>query len=324
MSATEATVRPARRVRGRAVAVRVAVAAAQLAAVWVVVFLLTSSLPGDAAEIVLGRDATAEQVATLRAQLGLDRPLLERFTDQLVALAHGDLGSSLVTGRPVAAELGDRIGVTALLAGVAIVVLVPLALAAGTVAGRRPGSGVDRGLTGLLVGLQAVPEFALGLVLVGVFSLQLAWLPATAAGGAFLTPAVLVLPVVVLVANQLGRLARQIRVGVVTTDRAEHVVHLRRLGLAERTVLLRHVLPGAALPSIQQLARIVDSLLGGVVVVEALFAIPGVGSGFVDAVGARDLPVVQGYAILYAATTIGVNLVADLVSARLTPHRDVL
>jgi peptide/nickel transport system permease protein len=308
----------------RPVVARLLVAPAQFAAVSVIVFLLTSSLPGDAAEIVLGRDATAEQVATLRAQLGLDRPLTERFAGWLGGLVRGDLGTSLVSGRPVVDELGDRLGVTALLAAVAVLVLVPLAVAAGTVAGRRPGSGVDRGLTGMLVGLQAVPEFALGLVLVGVFALQLAWLPATAAGGTFLGPAVLVLPILVLVANQLGRLARQIRVGVVATDQAEHVVHLRRLGLEERTVLLRHVLPGAALPSIQQLARIVDSLLGGVVVVEALFAIPGVGSGFVEAVGARDLPVVQGYALLYAATTIGVNLVADLVSARLTPHREVL
>ena len=303
---------------------RALVALAQFAAVSVIVFLLTSSLPGDAAEIVLGRDATAEQIATLRAQLGLDRPLGGRLAEWVGGLVRGDLGTSLVTGRPVLDEVGSRLGVTVLLAAVALAVLVPLALAAGTVAGRRPGSTVDRGLTGLLVGLQAVPEFALGLVLVGVFALQLAWLPATAAGGSFLGPAVLVLPVVVLVANQLGRLARQIRVGVVATDVAEHVVHLRRLGLPERTVLLRHVLPGAALPSIQQLARIVDSLLGGVVVVEALFALPGVGSGFVEAVSARDLPVVQGYALLYAATTIGVNLVADLVSARLTPHREVL
>lgn len=310
--------------RARSAGGRVLVALGQFAAVSVIVFLLTSLLPGDAAEIILGRDATAEQIATLRVQLGLDRPLPDRFAGWLGGLVHGDLGTSLVSGRAVTAELGDRIGITALLAGIALLVLVPLALAVGAVAGRRPGSGVDRGLTGLLVGMQAVPEFALGLVLVGVFALQLGWLPATAAGGTFLGPAVLVLPVAVLVANQLGRLARQIRVGVVATDRAEHVVHLRRLGLPERVVLLRHVLPGAALPSIQQLARIVDSLLGGVVVVEALFAVPGIGSGFVEAVSARDLPLVQGYALLYAATTIGVNLVADLVSARLTPHRETL
>ncbi|MBW0103061.1 ABC transporter permease [Pseudonocardia sp. KRD291] len=308
----------------RAAGARVLVALAQFAAVSVIVFAMTSLLPGDAAEIVLGRDATPEQVATLRTQLGLDRPLPERFADWVGGLLHGDLGRSLVTGQPVAAEVGGRLGQTALLTGLALIMLVPLALGAGVLAGRRPGSPVDRALTGVLVAAQAVPEFALGLVLVAVFSLQLGWLPATAAGGAFTGAEVLVLPVVVLVTNHLGRLARQIRVGVLDTDRAEHVVHLRRLGLPERVVLWRHVLPGAALPSIQQLARIVDSMLGGVVVVEALFALPGVGSGFVDAVSARDLPVVQGYALLYAATTIGVNLVADLVSARLLPHREVL
>ena len=107
-------------------------------------------------------------------------------------------------------------------------------------------------------------------------------------------------------------------------DVSQHVAHLRRLGLGEQAVLLRHVLPGAVVPSVQQLARIVDGLLGGVVIVEALFALPGVGSGFVAAVQARDLPVVQGYAIVFAATTVLVNLVADLVSLRLVPQRSVL
>lgn len=303
----------------RAVAVRTFVALAQFAAVAVLVFALTTLLPGDAAEIVLGRDATADQVATLRARLGGDAPLPDRFLRWVGGLVHGDLGTSLVTGQPVDAELAARLGPTALLTTWTLVVLVPLALGAGVVAGRNPGARVDRVLTGGLVAAQAVPEFALGLVLAGVFAVQLGWLPATAAGGAFTGAAVLVLPVVVLVANQAGRLARQIRVGVLHVDRAEYVGALRRLGLSERVLLWRHVLPGAVLPSVQQLARIVDGLLGGTVVVEALFALPGIGSGFLAAVSARDLPLVQGYALLYAAITIGVNLVADLVSARLAP-----
>jgi peptide/nickel transport system permease protein len=170
---------------------------------------------------------------------------------------------------------------------------------------------------------QAVPDFALGLLLVAALSLQLGWLPATAAGTvglSGLTAAMLVLPVTILVCNQLGRLARQVRIGVAEAEAAEHVAHLRRLGLGERAVLLRHVLPGGVVPSVQQLARTVDGLLGGVLVVETLFALPGVGSGFVAAVRARDLPVVQAYALLFAATTIAVNLVADLVSDRLVPQ----
>lgn len=310
--------------RARRVAGRVAVAFGQLAAASVIVFLMTSLLPGDTADVVLGPDATAEQIATVRVQLGLDRPLPERFADWAGGLLTGDLGKSLVTGQPVTTEMGTRLASTAVLAGLAMAVLVPIALSAGVVAGRRPGSGIDRMLTGGLAAAQAAPEFALGLVLVAVFSLQLGWLPATAGGGSFTGPAVLVLPVVVLAVHQVGRLARQVRIGVVETDRSDHVLHLRRHGLPERVVLWRHVLPGAVLPSIQQLARIVDHLLSGVVVVEALFALPGIGAGFVEAVQSRDLPVVQGYALVYAATTVMINLAADLVSARLVPHREVL
>lgn len=319
---TAALVRPRRRFLPRRLAARVAVAAGQLVAVSVLVFALTTALPGDTAEVVLGQQATPEQVAALRAQLGLDRPVLVRFGEWAVGVLTGDPGRSLVTGVPVAAELAGRLATTATVAGCALAVLVPLALAAGVVAGRRPGSVTDRVLTGLATAAQAVPEFAAGLVLVAVLAVGLGWLPATAGGGSFGGPAVLVLPVVVLAGNQVGRLARQIRVGVVETERAEYVVHLRRLGMGERTLLWRHVLPGAVPPTVQQLARVVDGLLGGVVVVEALFALPGVGAGFVDAVAGRDLPLVQGYALLFATTTVVVNLVADLVSDRLAPHRD--
>jgi peptide/nickel transport system permease protein len=207
-------------------------------------------------------------------------------------------------------------------AGLALAVLVPVALAAGTIAGRHPGSTTDRMITAAATAGQAVPEFALGLVLVAVFAVALGWLPATAGGGSFGGPGVLVLPVVVLAINQVGRLARQIRVGVLETERTDYVVHLRRLGMTERTLLWRHVLPGAIPPAVQQLARVIDGLLGGVVVVEALFALPGVGAGFVNAVEGRDLPLVQGYALLFAATTVTVNLLADLVCDRLSPHRE--
>ncbi|ANY07195.1 ABC transporter permease [Pseudonocardia sp. HH130630-07] len=305
-----------------AVGRRAGAAVVQLAAAAGLVFALTTLLPGDAADIVLGPDATDDQVARLRTDLGLDRPAGVRLAEWAGGLLRGDLGDSLVTGRPVLDELLDRLGTTLLLGGTALLVTVPLAVVLGVAAGRRPGRPVDRVSTGVVAGVQAAPEFALGLLLVGVFSLQLGWFPATAGGGSLLTPSVLVLPVVVLAAAQLGRLSRQVRLGVVQADRSPPVVHLRRLGLPERVVLTRHVLPGAVAPAVQQLARVVDGMLGGVVVVEALFALPGVGAGFVEAVGQRDLPMVQGYALLAAATTIGVNLAADLVTARLAPVRE--
>jgi peptide/nickel transport system permease protein len=305
------------------VVARVGLAVLQLAAVSVAVFALTTFLPGDTAEVVLGPLATPEQIAVLRGQLGLDRPPVERFADWIGGLLHGDLGTSLATGLPVWQDAGARLGLTVLLALLAVIVLVPLAVGVGLHGGRHPGAPADRLITAATTIAQAVPDFALGLLLVAFFALQLGTLPATAAGVvgfSGLTVPMLVLPVAVLVSNQLGRLARQVRIGVVEADAAEHVAHLRRLGLGERDVLLKHVLPGSVVPSVQQLARTVDGLLGGVLVVEALFALPGIGSGFVAAVQTRDLPVVQTYALLFAVTTVGINLVADLASARLVPQ----
>ncbi|MFP5069548.1 ABC transporter permease [Pseudonocardia nantongensis] len=320
---TLARVRPSSPIRRRhPVLRRAGVAAVQLAATSILVFALSTLLPGDTAEIVLGPDATDAQVDRLRIELGLHRPPSERFGEWAAGLVRGNLGSSLVTGRPVVDELGDRLGSTVLLGGLALLVTIPLAVAVGVLAGRRPGRPADRASTGIVAALQAAPEFALGLLLVGVFSLQLGWLPATAGGGSLLTPAVLVLPVLVLVSSQLGRLSRQVRLGVVQADRSPPVEHLRRLGLPESVVLARHVLPGGVAPSLQQLGRIVDGLLGGVVVVEALFALPGLGAGFVEAVQQRDLPLMQGYALLFATTTILVNLAVDLCAARLAPVRE--
>ncbi|WP_245773221.1 ABC transporter permease [Pseudonocardia ammonioxydans] len=302
--------------------VRAVVALAQLAAATVAIFVLTTLLPGGTAEVVLGPDATDEQVRELAARLGTDRPPGVRFAEWAGGAVTGDLGSSLVTGRTVLDEIADRFGSTALLTGLTLLVAVPLAVLAGTVAGRRPGSPADRVSTATVSALQAAPQFALGLLLVALFSLQLGWLPATAGGGALLTPAVLVLPVAVLVASQLGWLSRQVRQGVLQTDRSPHVTHLRRLGLSEPVVLWRHVLPGGVAPSLQQLARITEGTLGGVVVVESLFALPGVGAGVVEAVQSRDLPLVQGYALLAAVVTIMLNLLVDLLTARLTPVRE--
>ncbi|ALE81700.1 ABC transporter permease [Pseudonocardia sp. HH130629-09] len=319
-AAPAASPAPPRR-RRRAAGRRAGVAALQLAAAVTLVFVLTTALPGDAAEIVLGPDATPEQVLRLREELGTGDPPLQRYADWVGGLLTGDLGTSLVTGRPVTGEIAGRLGGTLLLGGLSIAIAVPLAVAVGATAGRRPGGPADRISTAVVSALQAAPQFAVGLLLVGLLSLQLGWFPATAGGGSLLTPQVLVLPVAVLVAAQLGWLSRQVRQGVLQADRAPHVTHLRRLGLPERVVLLRHVLPGGVAPSVQQLARVVEGTLGGVVVVESLFALPGMGAGLVDAVQNRDLPLVQGYVLVAAVVTIAVNLAADVAAARLTPVR---
>ncbi|OXM43251.1 ABC transporter permease [Amycolatopsis alba] len=293
--------------------------------VLVATFAVTALLPGDAASVVLGEQATAEQVATVRGRLGLDQPLLDRFGHWVSGLVTGDLGHSLVTGAPVTDEITRRFAATALLAGVTLLVLVPLALGAGVVCGLREGSRTDRALTAVTVFLHAIPEFVLGLLLVAGFAVHLGLFPATAAGTDPATrPDVLVLPVIVLVSRQLCDVARQVRVGIAEQTAGQVAGHLRLLGLPERTVVLRHLLPAAAAPAVQQLARAVEGLLTGAVIVESLFAITGLGTGFVEAVQNRDIPQVQGYVLVFAGVVVAGNLVADLVSHRLTPRRELV
>ncbi|GAA3523210.1 ABC transporter permease [Amycolatopsis ultiminotia] len=306
---------------------RVALAFAQAFVLLVATFAMTALLPGDAASAVLGERATPEQILVVRHQLGLDEPPGIRFGHWLHGLLTGDLGNSLITGVPVSTELGARLGATAVLALVALLVLVPLAAAVGVGSGLAEGSRLDRALTVVTAVLHAVPEFVLGLVLVAAFAVRARLLPATAAGmtGADLlaAPAVLVLPVVVLVARQLCDLARQIRIGVAEHAHSEVATHLMLLGLRRRTVVLRHVLPGAAAPVVQQLARAIEGLLTGTVIVESLFAVTGLGTGFVEAVQNRDVPVVQGYVLVFAGVVLVGNLLADLATHRLTPHREL-
>ncbi|MEV5129871.1 ABC transporter permease [[Kitasatospora] papulosa] len=306
--------------------IRIATALLQAAFVVVAVFALTSLLPGDSVDAVFGEHGTPEQQRLARAELGLDEPAGTRFVHWITDLCHADLGNSLVTGLPVTDEIGSRFAATAVLAGVALAILVPLALALGILTGLREGSAGDRVLNASALALHAVPEFVLGLLLTAWLSVGLGLFPATAAGlrgTEILTdPAVLILPVGVLVARQLGDLARQVRIGVAAQVTGPVVRHLRLLGLPERTIVLRHVLPGCLAPAVQQLARCVDGLLGGTVIVESLFAVGGLGTGFVESVQDRDIPAVQGYAVLFAATALTVNLLADLAVARLTPQRE--
>lgn len=299
----------------------------QVFAVTVLVFGLTEALPGDAAVAAAGDNPSRETIEQLRDQMGLDRPAAVRYLDWLWGLMHGDLGRSLVAPREVSDVLADSVGPSLVLAGFSLALLVPLALAIGVAAAVRHGRVLDRLLTSITLALYSVPEFAVGLVLVAVFAIKLGWLPATALGVSdelIGHPAVLVLPVLVVVARPVCSLGRLVRAGMIDALAAEYVQHVRRLGLSRPRVLLLHALPSAVTPAVQQLARTVDWLLGGVIVVEAVFVIPGLGTALVDAVSARDLPVIQALAVLFACTTIVVNAVADVVAFRLAPRTEVV
>ncbi|MGW7515011.1 ABC transporter permease [Streptomyces sp. NPDC054796] len=298
----------------------------QTVAVVLLVFALTEALPGDAAVALAGDQPDPARIAAIRESLDLDRPAYERFADWAAGLPHGDLGTSLATGRPVSGYLGEGFGPTLVLAGLTVVLLVPVAVGLGVLAARREGGRVDRLISSLTLGVYAVPEFAFGVLLVVVFALRLGWLPPTAVGyGSDLTadPAVLVLPVVVLLARPVCSLSRLVRAGMIDALASPYVAQARRYGLSAARVRFAHALPNAVAPATQQLARTVDWLLGGVIVVEALFVIPGLGTVLMDAVAARDVPVVQGLAVVFGVVTVVLNLGADLVAHRLAPRAGV-
>ena len=206
-----------------------------------------------------------------------------------------------------------------------LILLLPLSIGLGVAAARRRGRWPDRLITTFTVGLYSVPEFALAVLLVSVFAIGLAWLPPTAVGVPSLLaePAVLVLPLLVLLARPICSIARLVRAGMIEALDSDYVAHIRRAGIAERRVVFAHALPNAIAPATAQIARTADWLLGGVIVVESVFVIPGLGTALVDAVNARDLPVVQGIAAVFGATTVLVNLGADLITFRLAPRMEV-
>ncbi|AXB44051.1 ABC transporter permease [Amycolatopsis albispora] len=310
------------------VAQRLGLALVQLMVLSVLVFALTALLPGDAADVRFDESASPEQVANLRAELGLDRPAVERFFDWAGGVLTGDLGHSLVNGQPVTEIIGGSVGATLVLAVATLAVVVPLAALLGALAGVYEGGRLDRSITSITLVLTAIPDFVLALLLISVLSLQLGWLPATwvgATGEDLLTsPELLVLPVLVLFLRTVCTLSRQVRAGTITSLHAGYVVQARRLGVPRKSLLLRHVLPNAAVPGVQELARVGDNLLGGVLVVEAIFAIPGFATALIDGVEARDVPVVQGLTLVLAVAALLVNLAADLVCNRLVPRTEVL
>lgn len=305
---------------------RLLLGGAQTAAVVLLVFALTEALPGDAAVALAGDQPDPERIAAVRAALHLDRPPHERLLDWSAGLLHGDLGVSLTSGRPVSTYLAAGFGPTLLLAVPTVLLLVPAAVGLGVFAARHEGRPADRIVSAVTLGLYAVPEFALGVLLATVFALRLGWLPPTAVGyGTDLLahPAALVLPVLVLLARPVCSLARLIRAGMTDALASPYVAQALRCGVPGARVRYTHALPNAIAPAAQQLARTVDWLLCGVVVVEALFVIPGLGTVLMNAVAERDVPVVQGLAVVFGVATVLLNLGADLVTHRLAPRRGV-
>ncbi|MGW2408520.1 ABC transporter permease [Streptomyces sp. NPDC001739] len=308
------------------VARRLLLGVAQTVAVVLLVFALTEALPGDAAVALAGDQPDPARVAALREAMHLDRPAYERLAEWAAGLLHGDFGTSVTSGRPVSQFLADGFGPTLLMAALTVALLVPAGFGLGVLAARHEGRLVDRLISSLTLAVYAVPEFALGVLLVTVFALRLGWLPPTAVGyGTDLLahPAALLLPLLVLLSRPVCSLARLVRAGMVDALAAPYAVHARRYGVGGARVCYAHALPNALAPAVQQLARTLDWLLCGVIVVEALFVIPGLGTVLLHAVAERDVPVVQGLAVVFGVLTVVLNLCADLIAHRLAPRAGV-
>ena len=286
--------------------------------VCLLVFLITTLLPGDAATVAAGQHATPERIAELRASLGLDHPWWLRFADWLAAGTRGDLGLSLVDRRPVGPLLWSRFTASLFIA----VPVWVLAMAVGTLLAVVLGWRADRAGSAVLAAIAGLPEVVLASGLVIVFATWLGWLPAVslvpAGGTAADRPVVLVLPVLALVLPATAWIARLLRGPVADVVGRPFVADALLRGVPTPRVVRRHVLPHLAAPLAQAGAVLAGAVLTGTTVVEAVFAYPGLGQLLATAVRTRDAPVVQAVAALVAAVVLVAVLAADFVAARVT------
>jgi peptide/nickel transport system permease protein len=285
-----------------------------LAAATVAFFLVR--LSGDPVKLLLPPDATAQQEATLRASLGLDRPLIVQYLDYLWGLPRLDLGTSLFYDRPVADVLFERLPATLELAGAAIVVALVIAIPAGILAAVHRGRPADVGvMSAVLVG-QSTPAFWAGILLMLLFAVTWQVLPASGYGS---FPH-LVLPAVTLAIYSVAVVARLLRSSLIDVLGSDHIRTAKAKGLSTSEIVFSHALRNASLPVITVVGLEVGSLLGGAILTEQVFSWPGIGSLTVEAITNRDFPLVQAAVLLFAATFVVVNLLVDVSFTFLDPR----
>ena len=291
-----------------------------LAAIVVLTFLVVRLVPGDPARLILGPTASTESVESLRAQLGLTDSLPAQFYDYIGGILQGDLGASFSLGQPVRTVLGQRFPLTALLAGCALLVVViigfPLGIAAG-LASRRRGGGVLSGIFSTITSvLGAVPEYILGSVLVIVFAVGLGWLPVQ--GGS--SPREILLPSLAVGLGAAAVFARIVRNETVDVLNEEYIVTATSKRISTTRLVLRHVLPNVVTSTLTLGGVLLVALLGGTVVVENVFAMPGLGSALVRAVQTNDYPLVQGVLLVLGLTAVLINFAVDIILGVLDPR----
>lgn len=297
---------------------------AVLLAVSLVTFLLMHLAPGDPVDAILGEEATPEARAALVQQLGLDRPLPARYLDWLAGVLRGDFGQSFRTGAPVADAMLQRLPVTLqLLVGAQLLALL-LAVPAAVLAARRAGGAFDRGSRAVSVTLMSTPQFLVGILLIYFFSLKLGWLPATGYAAFGEDPArtlrSLTLPVVTLALVEFPTYMRLLRAELIRTLQQNYILTARAVGLAPWRVLMQHALRPSSTSLVTALGINIGRMLGGAVIVEVLFGLPGLGQMLAEAIYQREYLEVQGIVLFVAAMFVLLNLLVDRAYRWLDPR----
>ena len=294
---------------------------------WVVsliVFFVTEILPGDTATFVLGQRASPEMVAALRQQMGLNYPVYVRYGAWIGGILQGDWGQSLLMKVPVFPILMERLYNSAILAGLVLVIATPLGILLGILAALNRGGWLDQMILLVTVVAISLPSFVVGIFMVIVFASWLQWLPASSLlhGQATLgqTIEALVLPTVTLVLGMLAHIARHTRSSLIDVLGSDYLRTAKGKGLSKAYIVVRHALPNALLPTISVVALNFGWLLSGAVLVEAVFAYPGLGRLMLQAITSRDVPLLQSVTLVMAAAYTAANLVADLLYIYLNPR----
>jgi peptide/nickel transport system permease protein len=301
---------------GRYVLRRLVLTIPVLLGVATMVFALIHLVPGDPAEAMLGESASPGDVQELRTRLGLDQPLLVQYEKYLTGLAHGDLGTSFRYNTPVRKEIVQRLGPTAELALVAMIVAVVIAVPLGVIAALYRDTAIDRAAMGLSLAGIAMPNFWLGPVLAIVFAVHLGWLPVSGIG----TWRHLVLPALTLGAALSAITARMTRASLGDELRELYVLAARARGLSRPRAVVAHALRNSLIPVVTILGLQLGSVLTGTIITETIFSWPGVGRLLIQAITFRDYPLVQGCILLISVTYVSMNLLVDLAYAVLDPR----
>jgi len=290
----------------------------------VFIFLMLRLTPSDPAAIIAGDNANADQVAQIRRQLGLDLPMLQQFVIWIGKVLTGDLGESFFFKKTVAALVGERIEPTLSLAFFTIMIAVLVAVPLGVLAAHRQGTWIDRLVMGFSVLGFSLPVFVIGYLLIYVFAIWLNWLPVQ--GYQHISQGVggwaqrLILPSLTLSVIYIALIARMTRASLLEVLSEDYIRTARAKGQIERKVLFRHALRNAAVPIVTVIGLGIALLIGGVVVTESLFTIPGLGRLTVDAVLARDYPTIQAVILLFSFVYVMINLAVDLIYTLLDPR----